>query len=167
MLGVWPEQDQQLVLLPGVEYNVRVYNGSHGPWVSFTVPFCADASGTIGWDMPLHAYPIVDFDWTTTVNKDDPPTYAVQFEDKTEFYADPSSWFWDFGDTHTSELQNPENTYNAGKYNVQLTATDADNYSCSKTKPLDTSGRRRAPIFREINPLKPLGSWISQTLIGK
>jgi len=37
----------------------------------------------------------------------------------------PSSYHWDFGDTQTSEEQNPTHTYtNAGNYTVTLTVTD-------------------------------------------
>jgi len=37
----------------------------------------------------------------------------------------PYIWFWDFGDTHTSEEQNPAHTYiNTGNYTITLTVTD-------------------------------------------
>ena len=46
----------------------------------------------------------------------------------------PYSWFWDFGDTHTSDEQNPVHTYTeAGKYDVVLTVTDSHSNSSSDT----------------------------------
>ena len=39
--------------------------------------------------------------------------------------SDAISWFWDFGDGTTSDLQNPSHTYtDFGEYNVTLTVTD-------------------------------------------
>ena len=37
----------------------------------------------------------------------------------------PTSWFWDFGDGNTSNLQNPSHTYQTGGiYSVSLTTTN-------------------------------------------
>ena len=37
----------------------------------------------------------------------------------------PTSWFWDFGDGNTSNLQNPSHTYQTGGiYSVVLTTTN-------------------------------------------
>ncbi|MBK7211948.1 MAG: DNRLRE domain-containing protein [Bacteroidales bacterium] len=42
--------------------------------------------------------------------------------DFTDQSIGASTWYWDFGDGQTSEIQNPQHTYaNAGKYNVCLT----------------------------------------------
>ncbi len=46
----------------------------------------------------------------------------------------PHSYHWDFGDTHTSEEQNPIHTYtNAGNYTVTLTVTDNTSNTTSDT----------------------------------
>jgi len=46
----------------------------------------------------------------------------------------PYSWFWDFGDTYTSDEQNPTHIYTeAGKYDVTLTVTDSHSNSSSDT----------------------------------
>ena len=42
----------------------------------------------------------------------------------------PVSWSWDFGDSTTSNIQNPSHTYlAAGTYTVKLTVTNADGSS--------------------------------------
>jgi parallel beta-helix repeat protein len=46
----------------------------------------------------------------------------------------PYTWYWDFGDTYTSDEQNPSHTYTeAGKYDVVLTVTDSHSNSSSDT----------------------------------
>ena len=81
-------------------------------------------------------------------NISDPPVAA--FDDNDFFlgdatvFADASSsdapitqWYWDFGDGNSSDLQNPSNTYaKAGKYNVNLTVTDADGCTSNSERPL-------------------------------
>ena len=49
---------------------------------------------------------------------------TVQFTDLST--ETPTSWLWDFGDTTSSILQNPENIYSEGTYTVSLTATNDD-----------------------------------------
>jgi len=49
---------------------------------------------------------------------------TIQFIDNSQNL--PSSWLWDFGDTETSFLQNPEHTYLAsGTYDVTLTVINS------------------------------------------
>jgi parallel beta-helix repeat protein len=46
----------------------------------------------------------------------------------------PYSWYWDFGDSYTSDKQNPSHTYiKVGKYDVVLTVTDNSSNSSSDT----------------------------------
>lgn len=49
---------------------------------------------------------------------------TVKFTDLSE--RTPTTWFWNFGDTETSQTQNPSHTYkDAGIYTVSLTVTNA------------------------------------------
>lgn len=69
-----------------------------------------------------------DFDFTTLC------LFTVHFADKsTSATSDPiTSWEWDFGDGHTSSLQNPQHTFaQAGTYPVRLTVRTRD--GCEKT----------------------------------
>jgi DNA-binding beta-propeller fold protein YncE len=53
-----------------------------------------------------------------------PPLLTVMFTDTTT--GSPTSWSWDFGDGHTSSLQNPGHLYCfPGIYSVTLTVTNA------------------------------------------
>ena len=66
----------------------------------------------------------------TNLNSCKPPLDA-QFNDAT---AGANSWFWDFGDGSTSNLQNPSHTYSSyGSYTVTLTTSSAS--GCSNTLP--------------------------------
>ncbi len=52
------------------------------------------------------------------------PPYTAWFQDTS---TNAVSWFWDFGDGNTSNLQNPNHIYlEPGYYNVSLTITTAD-----------------------------------------
>lgn len=54
-----------------------------------------------------------------------PISQQVQFYDDSD--ENPTSWLWDFGDGHTSIVQNPAHTYSTpGNYTVTLTASNAD-----------------------------------------
>ena len=60
---------------------------------------------------------------------------SVSFTDQST--GSPTSWFWDFGDGSTSDLQNPIHTYTAeGNYTVNLTASNG-NGSSSKTAEIE------------------------------
>lgn len=59
--------------------------------------------------------------------------YTTQFEDLSTADGDITSWLWDFGDSQTSNEQNPSHTYaDAGTYNVCLTI-EAHNPGCTAT----------------------------------
>jgi PKD repeat protein len=72
----------------------------------------------------------------------------IQFTDNSiDPENQPISWFWDFGDGNTSELQAPTHKFaNEGNYNVTLTVTDDENatdtytMTVPVTKPPQTSG---------------------------
>jgi gliding motility-associated-like protein len=57
---------------------------------------------------------------------------SVTFTDLTTFGAPITSWSWNFGDSSSSNLQNPSHTYTtSGDYTVSLTVSDLD--GCSRT----------------------------------
>ena len=66
---------------------------------------------------------------------------GIQFTDKS---IDPEnkslSWFWDFGDGNTSDLQAPTYKYTTqGDYNVTLTVKDDENAISTYTKTLSVA----------------------------
>jgi len=50
-------------------------------------------------------------------------TVTIQFTDTST--QNPTGWSWNFGDSHTSILQNPVNVFLRGTYNVNLSVTAA------------------------------------------
>jgi gliding motility-associated-like protein len=74
--------------------------------------------------------PIADFMFSDACLGD-----GTAFTDNSTIYATTSAWLWDFGDGQTSNLQNPVHNYSeAGKYTVNMTITDID--GCTSTKSL-------------------------------
>lgn len=70
--------------------------------------------------------PVANFSATPTTGT---APLGVSFAD--ESVNDPDTWFWEFGDGETSELQNPYHVYSAGgSFTVKLTAS---NYAGSNT----------------------------------
>jgi len=65
-----------------------------------------------------------------------PVPLEIHFTDlSTEGDHAIDQWNWDFGDGATSDLQNPEHTYqDAGTFTVSLTVTDANNNSETEVK---------------------------------
>ena len=58
---------------------------------------------------------------------------TVDFVDESKSEGTIGSWYWNFGDEHTSEVQNPSHTYQkAGEYIVCLEVTDVD-LGCTHT----------------------------------
>ena len=105
------------------------------------------------WKTPKHAYPYVDFIYSPS--DDIPAKQPVQFTDQTTFYDGSEdkyrSWSWLFGDGGTSTQKSPSHTYNLpGIYSVSLTATDKDNFSCSRTKPITIA--QPVPVWKEVSP---------------
>jgi len=99
------------------------------------------------WKTPKHAYPAVNFNWNDVGNK------RIQFTDSTVFYdgGGNRTWNWQFGDNTNSSQQSPLHTYpNTGNYNVTLTATDKDDFSCSASKTVDV--KKLLPSWKEIIP---------------
>ena len=62
-------------------------------------------------------------DFTTSTSNSGCGSLVVEFQDLST--GVPISWFWDFGNGNTSNLQNPTAIYSsAGVYDVSLTVTD-------------------------------------------
>jgi PKD repeat protein len=88
--------------------------------------------------------PAAAFNCTTNPQTD----MEIQFTDNSTDPENSSlSWFWDFGDGNTSELQAPTHKFaTEGEYNVTLTVTDDENatdaytMTIPVTAPLQTSG---------------------------
>lgn len=77
------------------------------------------ASFTMSDETPA-APPIAAFNWTGPITGN--PIWDVEFTDAST--GDITSWSWDFGDTSSSTLQNPDHTYaTSGPYTVTLTVT--------------------------------------------
>jgi PKD repeat protein len=68
--------------------------------------------------------PSPDFKWAQTSFT---PTLKVQFTDtSSDVEGSLVAWHWDFGDSQTADVQNPEHIYaSAGTYLVVLTVTDS------------------------------------------
>jgi PKD repeat protein len=108
--------------------------------------------GGVRWKTPKHAYPLVDFTFT-------PPSpnagQNTQFTDST-IYADTGSsgnraWNWTFGDSTSSNNQNPAHTYVLqGIYNVTNNASDKDGYTCARSKPITV--QQKVPTWKEVSP---------------
>ncbi|MCF8370654.1 MAG: PKD domain-containing protein [Bacteroidales bacterium] len=63
---------------------------------------------------------LADFEADTTIGSN---PFDVHFNDLSEGY--PNAWHWDFGDSLTSNVQNPVHTYqNPGAYTVSLIVSD-------------------------------------------
>ena len=73
--------------------------------------------------------PEADFDADPVIGN---APLSVQFTDRSQ---NATEWYWDFDDGNTSSAQNPVNIFSkAGKYSVNLTVTDENGTSSSKTK---------------------------------
>ena len=103
---------------PGT-YAVKLYN---------TYLSCVDSSTKF---IIIHGAPVTQFSTPDTFRC--VPPHTVQFTDNSTGGA--TSWSWDFGDGHTSNLQNPSHTYNAyGQYTVKLTTSTGFGCTSSTTK---------------------------------
>lgn len=90
---------------------------SKGNIISFTYD-SLDKPLTASWSKALPTAPIAAFRDTFTGNK------TFSFFDLSQNY--PDTWAWDFGDSTTSNLQNPNHSYTAsGSYIVCLTVSNA------------------------------------------
>ena len=76
----------------------------------------------------------------------------VQFTGSATGGYTPYSWLWDFGDTHTSEEQNPTHTYtDAGNYTVTLTVTDNKSNTVIDTTYAWIQDGNNPPVIQDID----------------
>ena len=86
--------------------------------------------------------PVADF----TADKTEGTTpLTVKFTDKST--NSPTGWKWNFGDSQTSTVQNPEHTFSgAGVYNVTLIATNGDGSSGVKSMGIKVNRAPTPPV---------------------
>lgn len=99
--------------LPPVQYST-----SGAFYIVFTSDISVTRPGFVAtWNsVPVGVAPAASFSYSPVVP---PASTPVQFTDQS--LNAPSSWFWDFGDLGTSNLQNPTHVYAAaGTYTVTL-----------------------------------------------
>lgn len=121
----WDEYTLNLTGLSGVQ-NISVYLTSYSSsattdndYVSVGVDNFYLVSSVVS--------PVASFTGTPTSGNS---PLSVSFTDTST--NTPTSWYWDFGDGHTSTAQNPTNIYSAaGTYTVKHSATNAGGTSWS------------------------------------
>ena len=98
---------------------IRTYNNPGTYLVILIVNDTSSCNKTDTSFQYITVYPplVADFNFTTL-----PCTNFVQFLDSSTAVADTAAtWNWDFGDGQSSNIKNPQHTYNAnGTYNVTL-----------------------------------------------
>jgi serine protease len=99
----------------------------------------ADSSVYVSQNIVSNNPPVADFSYTVS-------SKTVTFTDRsTDSDGTIASWFWDFGDGHTSTSKNPRYSYSAyGTYTITLRVTDNDGEinSISKTATIATVTKR-------------------------
>jgi outer membrane protein assembly factor BamB len=88
--------------------------------------YIGSSSDNQGWTYGyLYAFGIKDLEADTNGPYYGLINIPVQFNGSSSGGYFPHSYYWNFGDTHTSDEQNPIHTYtNLGNYTVTLTVTD-------------------------------------------
>ncbi|MBP6886429.1 MAG: PKD domain-containing protein [Candidatus Pacebacteria bacterium] len=130
----------------GLSYNTTYYarvkavnsSGVESAWAS-----------SAAWTTPNHVYPTADF----TFAPSKPEIGATTtFTNTSTCSPSCQTWSWNFGDNSgTSNSQSPTHAFSAAStYSVQLTATDADGYSCTTTKSVPV--QQRIPGWKEVLP---------------
>lgn len=104
--------------------------GTYSVGLTATGPAGSDLHTETGYVTVLPPAPMADFVGTPTVGQ---APLTVVFTDQSTGLK--SSWAWDFGDSNTSTLQNPNNTYQfPGTYTVSMTVLGTGG-STTETKP--------------------------------
>jgi PKD repeat protein len=104
-------------------------------------------------DGTINNPPSPNFTWAQTSYS---PTLKIQFTDTSVDVEGPLvAWHWDFGDTQTADVQNPEHIYaNPGTYSVVLTVTDSGGLQASGTKQVTVSPPGNNPPIANFNYLQ-------------
>jgi gliding motility-associated-like protein len=95
------------------------YNNLGQTTVTLTASnFCGSNSKSVNLNVITVPTPSFSFTTSNPVCNNNPVVF-------TDASLNATSWNWDFGDSHTSTLQNPVDSYaTAGKYYITLTATN-------------------------------------------
>jgi len=101
--------------------NTYVSDGSYGVSLNVSTIYGCTNSISIPGLIKVDKTPQAFFEAVPPVTNLDNPT--IQFNDKSN---DAATWSWDFGDGSTSSDQNPEHTFNEGKYTVCLLIESSD-----------------------------------------
>jgi PKD repeat protein len=76
---------------------------------------------------------------------------TVNFQGSATGGTSPYDYFWAFGDSHTSNLQNPTHTYNSpGAFAVVLTVTDDNSEEAISTVTITVTDPRKLLFVRDI-----------------
>lgn len=97
-------------------YHSWVKKNSAAYRILMLIAFCALSNFATAQEVVQASFSNFDFEGCVPVK--------IQFADNST--GGPTSWFWDFGDGHTSTLQNPSNTYTIpGRHRVKLVVKNA------------------------------------------
>ncbi len=101
--------------------NVRadVYDVAAATGWATTYPFTAGGHTELNLRSNI-SVPIADFNGSPVAGYE---PIMVQFTDLSE--GPPTSWFWEFGDGTSADIQNPVHRYYNGKYTITLTVSNA------------------------------------------
>jgi PKD repeat protein len=132
--GNIPENSPLTFLVGGAPALVRP-SGSNDTW-SENYPF--HAGGTTAIDLRTDlTQPVANFSAQPLTGLEPLP---VRFTDWST--GSPSTWSWNFGDTGTSQEQNPIHSFYRGNYNVTLTVANiAGNSTITRTRYIEVTGR--------------------------
>ncbi len=113
--------------------------------------------------------------WSNTVSVNLTASFTYSVSGLTVTYEDTSiddfgvvSWYWSFGDSHTSTSKNPSHTYEAsGTYTTTLTVRDADSHTSTSSKSVTVTNNQPAngPFWGSVNSNKyhyPSCYWATQ-----
>ncbi|MFH1319204.1 MAG: PKD domain-containing protein [Bacteroidota bacterium] len=116
-----------------VEDPIYTYISAGNSNVSLTVTDANGCESTIVMANYISVSEIPQADFTGTPNGGCTVSLTVDFSDLSiQGSAAITSWYWDFGDSLTGNVQDPSHTYTSfGSYDVTLIATDMN--SCSDT----------------------------------
>jgi gliding motility-associated-like protein len=111
---------------PTISTTTSPMAGTYTVTVTVASPHCVDTATTV-----VDILPAANANFMVTPNQIytlDPIAYFNNLSDSS------TSWFWDFGDTTTSTIRNPNHTYkNIGTYTVKLNAYNPSGCNDSMT----------------------------------
>jgi len=117
---LWTFGDSQTSTLKEPNFHVYDHWGEYqiDLSTSSTTSDCSDDANRIITILPPEVN--ADFDMSDSIGCE---PLEVEFTAKSSVYAEDYSYEWDFGDGEEYDGANPVHTFNAGSYNIKLTAT--------------------------------------------